>query len=89
MRAHKAQAIVSSCDGEDCGIRDCPGCAACDGGYLVVFCCDPHAERAQSVGGSAIEYPSDGDPYACLIGPSYSEIERELESDGFAVTEGD
>ena len=71
-RCHEPKALVSPCDG----------------GSLVLFCCAPHARRSGSVGGANVEYPNDREPYARPVGPSMHDVMRELEADGFDVTEG-
>jgi hypothetical protein len=76
---------VSGCDGE--GYCDgCEGCPGCDGGWLVIFCCGEHGKLASSVGGSSVEFPNDGAPYARPF-ENYSAIEAELRADGFTVRE--
>ena len=83
---HHPEAEVSPCDGEE--HAGCDGCAQCDGGWLVLFCCGTHALEAGGVGGAQIEAAPDVGAYARPIGPTFREIKRELEASGFRVREG-
>lgn len=86
---HEPKAVVSSCDGDGtpCPIEGCDGCPGCDGGWLVAFCCQDHAERIGGVGGAKIDYP-DGEPFSHPVGPSYKDVAAELREAGFDVQEG-